>query len=109
MASSILSVTIRERVTGSEVFYGLHQRMNTADRMSVFFLGATEETLALIRTRMEKGYPSIRVAGTYSPPFKPTYSPEELDEIINAINSGKGTELIVERFHTFSLFHFRNT
>ena len=87
MASRMLGGTIRERVTGSDVFYGLHQRMNAAGGMSVFFLGATEETLALIRACMSKDYPGIRVAGTYSPPFKPTYSPDNLDEMINAINT----------------------
>ena len=86
MASRMLGGTIRERVTGSDVFCGLHQRMNVEGGMSVFFLGATEETLALIRTRMAMDYPDIRVAGTYSPPFKSAYSPDELDEMINAIN-----------------------
>ncbi len=86
LASRLLGGAIRERVTGSDVFYGLHQRMNTAGGMSVFFLGATEETLALIRERMTRDYPNIRVAGSHSPPFKPDYSPAELEEMINAIN-----------------------
>lgn len=87
LASRLLGGAIRERVTGSDVFSGLHQRMNAVGGMSVFFLGATEETLALIRERMAKDYPNIKVAGTYSPPFKPSYSPAELDEMINAINA----------------------
>lgn len=87
LASRILRGRIRERVTGSDVFFGLHKRMNAAGGMSVFFLGATEETLGLIRDRMARDYPRIRVAGTYSPPFKPTYSAAEQDEMIAAVNA----------------------
>jgi N-acetylglucosaminyldiphosphoundecaprenol N-acetyl-beta-D-mannosaminyltransferase len=86
LASRLLGGSIRERVTGSEVFAGLHARMNIAGGMSVFFLGATENTLTLILERMAKEYSNIRVAGTYSPPFKPNYSPAELDEMINVVN-----------------------
>jgi N-acetylglucosaminyldiphosphoundecaprenol N-acetyl-beta-D-mannosaminyltransferase len=36
---------------------------------------------------MSVDYPNIRVAGSYSPPFKPSYSALELDEMIAAINT----------------------
>lgn len=86
MASRLLGGRIRQRVTGSDIFLGLHERLNARGGMSVFFLGATEETLAAIRLRMALDYPNIRVAGTYSPPFKQDYSPDELDAMIGAIN-----------------------
>jgi len=89
MASRLLEGAIAERITGSDIFYGLHRRMNAAGGMSVFFLGATEETLAQIRERMARDYPAIRVAGTYSPPFKPTYSSAEIDDMIDAINAAE--------------------
>ena len=87
LASRMSGGGIRERVTGSDVFRELHRRMNAAGGMGVFFLGATEETLALIRARMARDFPHVRVAGTYSPPFKPTYSPAELDAMIDAVNA----------------------
>ena len=87
MASRMLGGKISERVTGSDVFFGLHQRMNATGGMSVFFLGATEETLGLIRERMAEDYPGIRIAGTFSPPFKSSYSVEELDTMITAVNA----------------------
>lgn len=87
LASSLLGGCIRERVTGSDIFFGLHRRMNAVGRMSVFFLGAAEETLYEIRVRMARDYPGIRVAGTFSPPFKPVYSAEENDAMIAAINT----------------------
>lgn len=87
MASRMLGGAIKERVTGSDIFFSLHQRMNAAGGMSVFFLGATEETLRLICERMAKDYPHIRVAGTYSPPFKPVFPREEIDDMIAAVNA----------------------
>jgi N-acetylglucosaminyldiphosphoundecaprenol N-acetyl-beta-D-mannosaminyltransferase len=87
LASCLLGGAIHDRVTGSDVFAGLHKRMNAVGGMSVFFLGTTDETLKLMRQRMASDYPNIKVAGSYSPPFKPTYSPAELDEMINAINA----------------------
>jgi N-acetylglucosaminyldiphosphoundecaprenol N-acetyl-beta-D-mannosaminyltransferase len=87
LASRLLGGRIKERVTGSDVFFGLHRRMNGAGGMSVFFLGASEDTLAAIRERMAVDYPGIRVAGTYSPPFKPEYSAAENDAMIATINA----------------------
>lgn len=87
LASRILGGRMLERVTGSDVFYGLHQRMDAVGGMSVFFLGATEDTLAAICLRMARDFPAIRVAGTYSPPFKPCHSDEEVSEMIDAVNA----------------------
>jgi N-acetylglucosaminyldiphosphoundecaprenol N-acetyl-beta-D-mannosaminyltransferase len=88
-ASRILGGRIRKRITGSDVFSALLKRMNHQGGHSVFFLGATEDTLAKIRTKMAHDYPKVRVAGTYSPPFKAAYSEEELDAMIYAINAAK--------------------
>lgn len=95
LASRLLNGNVRERVTGSDVFEGLHQRLNAVGGMSVFFLGATEDTLRLIRERMLKDYPRIRVAGTYSPPFKPTYSAAEIALMLDAINGASADVLWV--------------
>lgn len=89
LASRLLGGIIRHRVTGSDIFCGLHERMNITGEMSVFFLGSTEKTLSIIRERMAIDYPKIRVAGTYSPPFRHSYSFSELDDMINTINAAK--------------------
>jgi N-acetylglucosaminyldiphosphoundecaprenol N-acetyl-beta-D-mannosaminyltransferase len=89
LAARWLGGGIRERVTGSDVFFGVHDRMNARGGLSVFFLGATEGTLAEIRLRMARDYPNISVAGTYSPPFKPIYSSAELDHMIAVVNASK--------------------
>ena len=88
LASRWRNGKIGDRVTGSDVFKEVHKRLNgTAG--SVFFLGSTEQTLAEIRIRMAIDYPNIRVAGTYSPPFKPTYTQEENEAMITAINAAE--------------------
>lgn len=87
LASRVLDGAIRGRVTGSDIFLGVLRRLNESRGFSVFFLGATEETLALIRSRMARDFPNVQLAGTYSPPFKPAYSQAELEAMLDAINA----------------------
>ena len=94
-ASVVLGGKIRERVTGSDIFSALNERMNAQNGFSVFFLGSTHETLTRIRMKMATDYPNIRVAGTYSPPFQAAYSAAELDEMVAAINASRADVLWV--------------
>lgn len=89
LASMVFGGKIRERVTGSDVFFELLQRMNSKGGMSVFFLGSTEFTLELIQKKMVTDFPNVSIAGTYSPSFKETFPPVELEEMINKINACK--------------------
>ncbi|WP_374240801.1 WecB/TagA/CpsF family glycosyltransferase [Zoogloea sp.] len=87
LASRLLGGSIEERVTGSDIFFGVLECLNQKGGGSVFFMGASEETLAIIRKKIAIDYPRVRLAGTYSPPFKPSYSNEEIKNMITAINS----------------------
>jgi len=89
LASRILGGRIRERVSGSDVFQGVMAALNRLNGGTAFFLGSTEETLAAIRARCAIDFPNVAVAGTYSPPFAPVYSPRELDAMIAAINRAR--------------------
>ena len=60
----------------------------------VFFLGASNETLDKIKDRSRVDYPNI-VVGTYSPPFKNSFSDEDNDKIISTINDFKPDVLFV--------------
>lgn len=86
LASKILGGKIRQRVTGSDIFYGVMKNSNRAGHFKVFFLGSTHETLAAIEERVAGDYPNLIVAGTLSPPFKPTYTEAELSAMIDTIN-----------------------
>lgn len=87
LASSFMGCPVHERITGSDVFYGLHDRLNRLGGGSIFFLGSTDEILSEICKRMAVDYPNLRIAGTFSPPYKPEFSPSELDEMIAAVNA----------------------
>ncbi len=86
LASKILGGKIRQRVTGSDIFYGVMENLNRAGHFKVFFLGSTHETLAAIEERVAGDYPNLIVAATLSPPFKPTYTEAELSAMIDTIN-----------------------
>ncbi len=86
IASRVLNGKIKQRITGADVFLGLQDRLNQSGGHSVFFLGSTKETLALIQEKMKTDYPNLKVAGIYSPPFKPEFSSEDTDVMVKAIN-----------------------
>jgi len=89
LASRFLKCPVHERITGSDVFFGVHDRLNRQAGSSIFFLGATEEVLADIRRHMAADYPNLRVAGTFSPPYKPEFNRYEINEMIAAINAAQ--------------------
>ena len=51
-----------------------------------FLLGTTDETLGLLRTELERRYPGVQIAGSYSPPFRALTEAEvaEQDALIRA-------------------------
>jgi N-acetylglucosaminyldiphosphoundecaprenol N-acetyl-beta-D-mannosaminyltransferase len=55
---------------------------------SSYFLGDTNEVLDRLATRLREQFPSLRIAGTYSPPFR-SLRKEENDAIIERINDAK--------------------
>jgi len=90
-----LGGSVPERITGSDIFYGIHEYMEKMGGARVFFLGASESTLADIRKLMARDYPNVVVSGTYSPPFKPVYNRDELAEMIGLINDSNADVLWV--------------
>ena len=89
IASRIQGGCIRDRVTGSDIFWGLSHKLNQKPGSRYFFLGSTEETLTLIRDKMRMEFPNIEVAGMYSPPFKSEFSPEENQGMVEAVNNAR--------------------
>lgn len=88
-ASRLLNGSINERITGSDIFTGVHQYLQKIGGKSVFFLGSSEEILAIICKKMACDYPRIIVSGTFSPPYKGSFSDEETLNMVNAINAAK--------------------
>ncbi len=76
-----------ERVPGPDLLIEFLRRANRAGYRS-FFLGDTEDTLAALRCRLESDYPGHRIAGLFSPPFRPRNERDDL-EIIEMINQAR--------------------
>ena len=89
LASKLLGGQIRQRVTGSDIFREVQVALNRLGGYRVFFLGATEATLAEIRCRMAQDYPHIHIAGICSPPFKAEFSADDNRAMIAAINAAR--------------------
>jgi N-acetylglucosaminyldiphosphoundecaprenol N-acetyl-beta-D-mannosaminyltransferase len=92
IAGRILGRPMEQRITGADIFSGVMTALNSTGG-SVFFLGGTEKTLDLIRKKVAVDFPSVRLAGTFSPPFKSEYSDEELDEMVLQVN-GSGADVL---------------
>lgn len=89
LASRILGGGIRQRVTGFDIFSAVNAGLERRKDCSVFFLGSSEQTLLAIRERMAHDWPHVHVAGTFSPPFKATFSAEDSEEMVARINAAK--------------------
>ncbi len=94
LGAKILGAEISRRVPGPDVFLATMQRLNkTGGR--VFFLGSTQDTLDRITARAKEEFPNVTIAGTYSPPFVPSFSAEQNDHMIDAINQSEADILWV--------------
>lgn len=89
VASRLLGGSIRRRITGTDIFMGLHRELDRLGGSSVFFLGSSEANLARIEAKMETQFPNIRVAGSYSPPFKPDFSDADNRRMLAAIQHAR--------------------
>lgn len=74
----------KERIAGWDLFAFEMDKLNRKGG-KCFFMGSSEKVLNLIKKRAAVDYPNI-IVETYSPPYKPEFSKEENDAIIDAIN-----------------------
>lgn len=84
-AAKILRGKKIRKIAGYDLFiYFLNVLNNNSG--SCFFLGSTNSTLELIRKRIAKEFPKIKVC-YFSPPFKDEFSKSENQEMITEINN----------------------
>lgn len=83
----------QDRVAGMDVVPAIIAQANEQGG-SVYFYGSTEDVLQKIEDRIRSEYPNVRIAGTYSPPFRPL-SEEEDQEVIRMINEANPDFLFV--------------
>ncbi|MDR3573742.1 MAG: WecB/TagA/CpsF family glycosyltransferase [Anaerolineaceae bacterium] len=75
------------RTPGAEIMHEFLRRSEHKGYRSYFY-GDTEQTLAALRETVERNYPGHRIAGSYSPPFRPL-TPTEETAIIERINAAR--------------------
>jgi len=72
------------RVYGPDLLLAVCERSMTTGYRH-FFYGGQEGTAELLARRLQKRFPGLVVAGTYTPPFRPL-TPEEDEDIVTRIN-----------------------
>jgi len=73
-----------ERVYGPDLMLALCER-SAAKGYRHFFYGGAEGVPEQLASVLQKRFPGLQVAGTFSPPFRP-FTPEEDEQIIQMIN-----------------------
>ena len=76
-----------QRIPGTNLMKTFFELANRKGYGS-FFYGDTEATLAQLKKNIRRQYPNHRIAGTFSPPFRPLGA-QESEEIIDMINRAK--------------------
>lgn len=92
-ASLMLQGKNIKRNQGPDVFYHFIERLNKKGGKA-FFLGSSESTLQKIRQRAKTEYPNIKIE-THSPPFKPEFSEEENQLMVEKVNASQPDILFV--------------
>ena len=73
------------KIAGADLHLHLLKQLNN-EKKRCFYMGSSQNTLNRLKKRLNREYPEI-IAEFYSPPFKDTFSNEENQEIIDAINT----------------------
>lgn len=73
------------RCAGWDLFAFEMKKLNQTGG-KVMFMGSSEKVLRMVKAQAAESYPNLDVV-TYSPPYKPVFSPEDNAAIIKAINA----------------------
>jgi N-acetylglucosaminyldiphosphoundecaprenol N-acetyl-beta-D-mannosaminyltransferase len=82
-----------KKIAGADIHQHLLAKLNESGGRC-FYLGARDETLELIRKKLGNEFPDITV-GYYSPPYKATFSTEDTQAMLDAVNLFKPDVLFV--------------
>lgn len=84
MAKKLKGVKIN-KIAGADIHQYLLEKAE-AQKIKCFYLGASQSTLDIIKSKQEKAYPNIEF-DFFSPPFKNTFSKEDNEEMVKKINN----------------------
>ncbi|MBQ0921628.1 WecB/TagA/CpsF family glycosyltransferase [Hydrogenophaga aromaticivorans] len=85
-----LGVTSQERINGPDLMW--HYCAEAAMRNeSIYLYGGQQSTLDILQKKLLGHFPGLKIAGSYSPPYRPLNAEEDA-AVVEAINaSGAGT------------------
>ena len=92
-AEKVINNNIIQKIAGFDVFKFLMNDMN-AKKGTVFFLGASQNTLQSIREKTEIEFPNVNVY-SYSPPYKTEFSETDSSNMCNIVNKANPDVLFV--------------
>jgi N-acetylglucosaminyldiphosphoundecaprenol N-acetyl-beta-D-mannosaminyltransferase len=96
LAARLLGRPLDGRVTGTDLFEELHGRASELKRpLRVYLLGSTDHTLARVSERLVREHPDVQVAGVHSPPFAVSFTPEQDQLMVEAVNRARADVLWV--------------
>jgi N-acetylglucosaminyldiphosphoundecaprenol N-acetyl-beta-D-mannosaminyltransferase len=79
------------RIAGADIFAAVNE-LAASRGYSIFLLGGTQMTLDMLRARLAIESPSLRVAGTASPPFRPSAA-QDVAALVADVN-GTGADIL---------------
>jgi len=85
LAAKLINGKKINKIAGADLHKHLLEKLNTIGG-SVFYMGASQDTLDKIQSRLLLDFPNVNV-GTHSPPFKKTFSHDDNVKIIEKINN----------------------
>lgn len=74
-----------KKIAGADLFTHELERLNTCGGKCMF-LGSSNNVLSKIKEKASQEYPDV-IVKTFSPPYKPVFSSEDNDEMVNEVNS----------------------
>ncbi|MEL7354707.1 MAG: WecB/TagA/CpsF family glycosyltransferase [Cyanobacteria bacterium J06560_5] len=77
----------QQRVYGPDLMLAWCDRA-TKTNQSIYLYGSTEQTLQKLSERLHQRFPTLKIAGTYSPPFRALNPEEEAEDIARIHQSG---------------------
>ena len=86
-AARVLKKKKIKKISGFEIHQNLLEQANKK-KLKVFYLGASNKALSLIKRKLKIKFPNI-IVNAYSPPFKENFSKKMNQKIIRLINNFK--------------------
>lgn len=83
----------QQRISGANLMWR-YSALAESRGDAVYFYGSTDATLSLLSARLRAAFPRLRIAGTYSPPFRALTAEEDAEDVARINESGAGAVFV---------------